>query len=215
MYPGGYYFSQPTPNKGPGQKAPPPPRYPHPGGTSSSNNYASQTNYNKGYSSSAARAAPKPEEFKTPIAPNTVIRVYTTDITRLEVDAVVNASNQNLKHLGGVAGALLAAAGYQLQTATEDYLWKNHLHEIPVGNAMHTPGFLLPAKHVIHAVGPSGHDIRDEKKFRQLLENAFLNTFKEAQSLEVKTLGLPLISSGVPAILFIEFITQLLRFFSY
>ena len=130
-------------------------------------------------------------------ASETLIRVYTADITRIEVDAVVNASNEGLRHLGGVAGALLSAAGHQLQTACEEYLRKNNLKEVKAGNAMHTPGFNLKAPYVIHAVGPDGHACRDDTQFRQLLQNAIVNTLKEAQQIKVTTLALPLISAGV------------------
>ena len=140
---------------------------------------------------------PKPETFKTPTAGDTLIKVYTADITRLDVDAVVNASNENLKHLGGVAYALLAAAGPQLQTACDEYLYQLHLKELPVGNVMRTPGFNLRARFVIHAVGPNGHACRDEQQFRQLLETAISNTFREAQTINAITLALPLISAGM------------------
>ena len=146
---------------------------------------------------------PKPETFKSPTARDTLIKVYTADITRLDVDAVVNASNENLRHLGGVAAALLAAAGPQLQTACNEYLYQQRLKVVPVGQVMVTPGFRLHARHVIHAVGPDGNACRDEQKFRQLLSMAIVNTFREAQRMNAITLALPLISAGV------------LRFLSY
>ena len=140
---------------------------------------------------------PKPEDFKIPIAPSTVIKVYTADITRLEVDAVVNASNENLKHLGGVAGALLSAAGPQLQTACDEYLYQQKKKELQVGEVMHTGGYRLKAPYVIHAVGPNGNQVRNEQQFRDLLQRTIRNTFREAKDLRITALALPLISSGL------------------
>ena len=70
------------------------------------------------------------------------------DITTLEVDAIVNAANEHLAQGGGVCGAIFRAAGLELAGACEK------LAPCPTGQARITPGFLLPAKYVIHAVGP-------------------------------------------------------------
>ena len=77
------------------------------------------------------------------------ISIQKTSITRLEVDAIVNAANSRLQNGGGVCGAIFQAAGAaELQAAC------NKIGKCSTGNAVITPGFRLPAKYVIHAVGP-------------------------------------------------------------
>ncbi|NLO96651.1 MAG: RNase III inhibitor, partial [Peptococcaceae bacterium] len=78
--------------------------------------------------------------------PFTIVR---QDITKMEVDAIVNAANTGLQMGGGVCGAIFKAAGAaQLQAAC------NKLAPIKTGEAVITPGFNLPAKYVIHTAGP-------------------------------------------------------------
>ena len=79
------------------------------------------------------------------------IQVIEGDITRLTVDAIVNAANDRLAPGGGVCGAIHRAAGPELAAACAE------LGGCPTGEARITPGFQLPAKWVIHAVGPVWH----------------------------------------------------------
>jgi len=76
------------------------------------------------------------------------VSLHRGDITRLDVDAIVNAANEALLPGGGVCGAIHRAAGPQLAAACRP------LAPCPPGGARLTPGFRLPARHVIHAVGP-------------------------------------------------------------
>ena len=77
-----------------------------------------------------------------------MIEILRADITTLSVDAIVNAANSALSGGGGVDGAIHRAAGPELVIASR------RLAPCPPGHAVLTPGFSLPARHVIHAVGP-------------------------------------------------------------
>ena len=95
------------------------------------------------------------------------LRILSADITRLEVDAIVNAANTQLLAGGGVCGAIFRAAGYQeLQAACDK------LAPIQTGEAVITPGFNLPAKFIIHTAGPiwqGGHSGEEEQERQDLL----------------------------------------------
>jgi len=113
------------------------------------------------------------------------------DITKMNVDAIVNAANTNLKMGGGVCGAIFRAAGVaKLQTACDK------LAPIKTGEAVITPGFDLPAKYVIHAVGPIYQDWNKEQ-CEQLLRAAYTNSLKTAIGNKCKSIAFPLISSGI------------------
>ncbi|KAJ1667470.1 O-acetyl-ADP-ribose deacetylase macrod2 [Coemansia sp. RSA 1813] len=112
------------------------------------------------------------------------ISIWKGDITTLEVDAIVNAANESLLGGGGVDGAIHRAAGPQLLEACRA------LHGCKTGQAKITPGFKLPAKYVIHTVGPIG-----EK--RDLLASAYTESLKVAMENNVRTIAFPCISTGV------------------
>ena len=120
--------------------------------------------------------------------PFTIIR---NDITKIKVDAIVNAANPDLLMGGGVCGAIFNAAGIeQLQVAC------NKLAPIKTGEAVITPGFNLLAKHVIHAVGPIYHQW-SEQESRMLLHGAYTNALKLAVENGCESIAFPLISSGI------------------
>ncbi len=117
------------------------------------------------------------------------IRIVEGDITREQVDAVVNAANSALAGGGGVDGAIHAAAGPELLEAGLA------LGGCPTGQARSTPGFRLPARWVIHAVGPvwSGGGNGEAA----LLAGAYRASLEEAVKLGAKTVAFPAISTGV------------------
>ena len=118
-----------------------------------------------------------------------MIEVIVSDITKLEVDAIVNAANCSLLGGGGVDGAIHRAAGRELLEACRRF------NGCPTGEARITPGFKLPAKFVIHTPGPVWHG--GDRGEAQLLRNCYLNSLRLAEQHEVKTIAFPCISVGV------------------
>lgn len=113
------------------------------------------------------------------------------DITKMQVDAIVNAANTALQMGGGVCGAIFRAAGPErLQAAC------NKLAPIQTGGAAITPGFRLPAKYVIHAAGPV-YSRWDKQQSRALLRSAYIESLRLAEEKGCKSIAFPLISSGI------------------
>lgn len=122
------------------------------------------------------------------------LSVSQADICALQVDAVVNPANENLKHIGGLALALLKAAGPELQNISNRYVAANGA--LRPGQAIATEACRLPCKYIIHAVGPRFSDHSREESML-LLNRAVLQSLKEAQRLSCTTVAMPAISSGM------------------
>ena len=116
------------------------------------------------------------------------IEIQQGDITKLEVDAIVNAANTKLLGGGGVDGAIHRAAGPQLLEECRT------IGGCPTGEARITGGYNLPARHVIHTVGPvySG-----KTRDKQLLTNCYLNSLTLAVENNLRSVAFPAISCGV------------------
>ena len=112
------------------------------------------------------------------------------DITKLKVDAIVNAANTQLLAGGGVCGAIFRAAGHrQLQEACD------RVSPIRTGEAVATPAFNLNAKIIIHTAGPIWQGGGSNEV--QLLKNCYTNSLAVAKQNDCKSIAFPLISSGI------------------
>ena len=123
------------------------------------------------------------------------VHVLVGDICQEQVDAIVNAANYTLRGGGGVDGAIHDAGGPQILAECEALRRMRYPQGLPTGEAVITSGGLLPARYVIHAVGPvkGTHGGQDAA----LLADCYTNSLALAVRHELRTLAIPAISTGI------------------
>lgn len=122
---------------------------------------------------------------------DTILDLVQGDITKQEVDAIVNAANSALAGGGGVDGTIHRAAGRDLMRE----LIERYKDGCPTGEARITKGYNLPAKHVIHAVGPIYHSVGN--KAPALLRGAHTYSLKLAHEHQLRSIAFAAISTGI------------------
>jgi O-acetyl-ADP-ribose deacetylase (regulator of RNase III) len=119
------------------------------------------------------------------------IQIAQGDITLEKVDAIVNAANEHLAHGGGVAWAIVRRGGDVIQAESDAWIRKHGL--VPHSHPAWTSGGTLPARFVIHAVGPVWGDGDEDKK----LSDAVTGSLRVADELRIQSIAFPAISTGI------------------
>ena len=122
---------------------------------------------------------------------HTVLKLVKGDITGQKADAIVNAANSRLAHGGGVAGAILKKGGGIIQEESDTWVFARG--EVAVGGVAITSAGNLPARYVIHAVGPMMGEGEEDKK----LMEAIFSSLKLAEKHKLKSIAFPAISTGI------------------
>lgn len=119
------------------------------------------------------------------------LQIVQGDITIDEVDAIVNAANEHLQHGGGVAWAISKRGGPTVQKESDEWIRKHG--PVPHSHPAWTLGGLLPAKYIIHAVGPVWGDGDEDNK----LADAITGSLRVADKLKCQSISMPAISTGI------------------
>lgn len=120
-----------------------------------------------------------------------ILQILKGDITRENADAIVNAANEDLQHGGGVAGAISKQGGITIQRESNDWIRKHG--KVANAHPAWTSAGMLPAKFVIHAVGPVWGTGEEEGK----LSAAFTGSLQVADELGINSIAFPSISTGI------------------
>jgi O-acetyl-ADP-ribose deacetylase (regulator of RNase III) len=123
-----------------------------------------------------------------------IIEAVLGDITAQQVDAIVNAANSSLLGGGGVDGAIHAAAGPRLHEECQELRRTSHRDGLEVGDAVATGGGRLPARWVIHTVGPNRHRGQTDPA---LLASCFTRSLEVARQVGARTVAFPAVSAGI------------------
>lgn len=123
-----------------------------------------------------------------------LVKLYKKPITKLQVDAIVNAANDSLANIGGVADVIEKAAGSRLSRECKDSVVKNG--KIKDGANVVTSAGNLQYRAVIHAVGPRWHDYKDKKHCLDILMTTVINILERSRSKNYESVAMPPISSG-------------------
>lgn len=121
------------------------------------------------------------------------LQIVQGDITTEAVDAIVNAANEQLAHGGGVAWAISKKGGPKIQSESD--AWVRTHGQVSHAHPAWTSGGLLPAKYVIHAVGPVWINGRDDEE--QKLQDAVIGSLQVADELKCESVSMPAISTGI------------------
>ncbi|XP_077305883.1 protein mono-ADP-ribosyltransferase PARP14-like isoform X2 [Lithobates pipiens] len=137
--------------------------------------------------------------------------VYKDDLCRHNVDVIVNAANEDLKHIGGLAKAILDAAGHKLQDDCDQIIRKEG--RLSTGDSVITDAGKLPCKQIIHTVGPRW-DANSTSRCERLLRRAITTSLQLASEKSYSSIAIPAVSSGIfgfPLKLCIENIVEAIR----
>ncbi|PIN08191.1 Hismacro and SEC14 domain-containing protein [Handroanthus impetiginosus] len=151
-----------------------------------------------GFSTMSSGGSDGSQEVAFQLSPSSVLKIQKGDITRWSVDgssdAIVNPANEKMLGGGGADGAIHRAAGPELRAACYEVPEVKPGIRCPTGEARITPGFRLPASHVIHTVGPIYDPDKNPEAF---LRNAYRNSLRVAKEHNIQYIAFTAISCGV------------------
>ncbi|KAM8934065.1 protein mono-ADP-ribosyltransferase PARP14 [Pelodytes ibericus] len=149
-----------------------------------------------GESSNEAAGEVNPAEHhdRVTLPGGATIAIYNDDLTRHRVDVIVNAANEDLKHIGGLAWALLQAAGPKLQSDSDHIIRENG--KLAIGDSVITDAGNLPCKQVIHTVGPRW-DAASAQRCERLLRKAITRSLELAAEKGHSSIAIPAVSAGI------------------
>ncbi|XP_073490631.1 protein mono-ADP-ribosyltransferase PARP14-like [Aquarana catesbeiana] len=153
----------------------------------------------------------KKSQFQITLPNGMTLSVYKDDLCRHNVDVIVNAANEDLKHIGGLAKAILDAAGHEVQDDSDQIIRKDG--KLSTGDSVITDAGKLPCKQIIHTVGPRW-DSNSRSRCERLLRKAITTSLQLASEKSHSSIAIPAVSSGVfgfPIKLCVENIVEAIR----